>query len=90
MSQTIPSGPYFGFTKTELQTELERYKSAVKQSGSSLIGASQSGQSYQWGPRGDWNLAEWQDNLQAALAFFGLADCPPGSNEVVRYGNYTY
>jgi hypothetical protein len=85
MSQTIPSGPYFGFTKPELDQELLRYKAAVKQSGSRLAGASQSGQSYQFGPRGDWSLADWQEHLQAALAYFGAADEPPGSNVVVRF-----
>ncbi len=84
MAQTIPSGVYFGFTKTELQTELERYKDAVKTSASSLQGASQNGQSYSFGPRQDMNLAEWQQELQAALAYFGLAECPPRDRQVVR------
>lgn len=85
MSLTIPSGPYFGFTRAELDAELVRYKAAVKQAGSRLAGASQSGQSYQFGPRSDWNLAEWQEQLQAALAYFGAADEPPGSDVVVRF-----
>jgi hypothetical protein len=85
MSQTIPSGPYFGFTKPELDQELTRYKAAVKGSGSRLAGASQNGQSYQFGPRGDWSLDEWQQHLQAALAFFGAADEPQGNTQVVRF-----
>lgn len=85
MSLTIPSGPYFGFTLPELQAELARYKAAVKTSASPLAGASQNGQSYQFGPRQDMSLAEWQVALQAALAFFGRADEPPGSDEVVRF-----
>lgn len=85
MSQTIPTGPYLGFTRAELQGELIRYKAEVKKSGSRLTGASQSGQSYQFGPRADMSLAEWSDNLQAALAFFGDADEPYGENMVVRF-----
>jgi hypothetical protein len=79
MAQTIPSGVYFGFTKTELQTELTRYKAAVKTSASNLIGASQNGQSYSFGPRQDMSLSDWQQELQQALAFFDLADdlAPP-------------
>lgn len=84
MAQTIPSGVYFGFTKTELQTELERYKDAVKTSGTNLQGASQNGQSYTWGPRQDMSLAEWQIALQEALSFFSLAECVPQNREVVR------
>lgn len=84
MSQTIPSGPYFGFTLPELRAELIRYKEQVKSSGSRLTGASQNGQSYQFGPRADWNIQEWQENLQAALAWFGQADNPPGDTAVVR------
>ena len=85
MPSTLPSGPYFGFTKAELDQELARYKAAVKQSGSRLAGASQSGQSYQFGPRSDWNLAEWQHELQAALAYFGEADEPPGDAVAIRF-----
>jgi hypothetical protein len=85
MPQTIPSGPYFGFTKPELDAELVRYKQARTQSGSRLAGASQSGQSYTFGPRADWSLDEWQQQLQAALAYFGAADEPPSDREVVRF-----
>lgn len=86
MSQeTIPSGVYFGFTKAELQAELVRYKAAVKQAGSRLAGASQNGQSYSFGPRSDLTLEGWQIELQAALAYFGEADEPPGNNVVVRF-----
>lgn len=74
MAQTIPSGIYFGFSKSELQTELARYKAAVKTSGSNLQGASQNGQSYSFGPRQDMTLSEWQEAIQNALSFFDLAD----------------
>lgn len=85
MSNTVPSGPYFGFTKPELDAELQRYKAAVKQSGSRLAGASVNGQSYTFGPRADMSLAEWQQALQAALAYFGAADPAPADIEVVRF-----
>jgi len=81
MAQTIPGGIYFGFTKAELQTELTRYKAAVKTSGSNLQGASQNGQSYSFGPRQDMILSEWQQALQDALSYFDLADplTPPAT-----------
>lgn len=74
MSQTIPSGVYFGFTLLELKQELIRYKNAVKESGSDLLGASVNGQSFNFGPRRDMSLTDWQQELQAALAYFGWAD----------------
>ena len=73
MAQTIPTGIYFGFTKSEIQTELERYKAEVKGSATGLTGASQNGQSYTFGTRTDMTLAEWSEELQSAMAFFGLA-----------------
>lgn len=84
MADTIPTGIYFGFTKAELKTELERYKAAVKTSGSELAAAQQNGQSYSFGPRQDMSLGEWQIELQAALAYFDEACYPPGSDVVVR------
>ncbi len=85
MASTVPTGPYFGFTKPELDTELARYKAAVKQSADRLAGASVNGQSFTFGPRGDMSLAEWQQSLQAALAYFGAAEEPLGSDVVVRF-----
>lgn len=85
MPDTIPSGPYFGFTLPELRQELVRYKAAVKQAGSPLAGASVNGQSFSFGPRRDMSLSEWQIALQDALAHFGEADAAPGSTAVVRF-----
>src|SRR4051812_30969204 len=76
MAQTIPTGIYFGFTKAEVLTELERYKTEVKSAATGLAGASQNGQSYTFGERDDMTLAEWSEELQAAMAFFGLAYDP--------------
>lgn len=75
-TEVVPAGPYFGFTLpagtnngSNLEDELTRYLAARKQSGSRLSGASVNGQSYQFGPRGDWNLDEWQAALQAAFFY---------------------
>lgn len=73
MALTIPTGYYFGFTQAEIKEELTRYKSEVKSSGTQLSGATQNGQSYTFGPRHDLTLAQWADELQSAMAFFGLA-----------------
>jgi hypothetical protein len=85
MASTVPTGIYFGFTKPELNDELARYKAAVKQSGSNLVGAGINGQSFTFGPRGDMSLEQWQQELQAALAYFGDGDAPSGSAQVVRF-----
>lgn len=90
MAQTIPSGVYFGFSKAEIQTELTRYKEAVKTSSSNLQGASQNGQSYSFGSRQDMTLAEWQVAIQEALSYFDLAECLPGRDAVVRFGTGGY
>ena len=73
MAQTIPAGIYFGFNKAQIQAELPRYIGEVQLMGSPLVGASQNGQSYTFGPRKDLTLQDWQMELQAAMAFFGLA-----------------
>ncbi len=75
-TEVVPCGPYFGFALqsgtqggSNLEDELTRYMTARRQSGSRLAGASVNGQSFQYGPRGDWNLDEWQSNLQAAFNY---------------------
>lgn len=89
MALTIPTGIYFGFTKAEIQDELLRYKDEVKLAASTLSGASQNGQSYTFGPRKDLSLSDWQEELQAAMAFFGLAYelAPPSTLIDFRGGN---
>lgn len=64
----VISGPYLGFTKAELLVELARYKDAAKAAGSRLTGATVNGQSFTYGPRGDWSLQQWSRQLQAALS----------------------
>ena len=74
--QVVPSGPYFGFTLTagtnsgnNLEDELTRYLAARSQSGSRLTASGINGQSFQFGPRADWSLDEWQMQLQAAFYY---------------------
>jgi hypothetical protein len=62
-------GPYFGFTIAELNTELARYKAAVKQSFSRLHGSSINGQSFTFGDRTDGSLEDWQIALQSAFYY---------------------
>lgn len=85
LHNAVPTGPYFGFTKPELDAELIRYKAEVKKRGSSLTSASVNGQSFQFGARRDGSLEEWQIALQEALAFFGAADCPPPTSVPVSF-----
>lgn len=75
-SEVVPVGPYFGFTLpagtqsgNNLEDELTRYMTARRQSGTRLVGATVNGQNYQFGPRGDWSLDEWQQQLQCAFAY---------------------
>lgn len=83
----VQFGPYFSFSKTELDTELARYKAALKASaGSNLQGSSIVGESYSFGPRQDWSLAQWQEHIQGAYAQVapGLYEDPPGNGFAMR------
>lgn len=91
-AQVVPTGPYFGFTLTtgtnsgaNLEDELTRYQAARIQSGSRLLGANVNGESYQFGPRGDWTLEEWQMQLQAAFYYLDPGRYPmqPPTNAAV-------
>lgn len=81
-SQTVPFGPYFGFTLSELKAELDRYKSARKLAFSKLTGSSIVGQTYSFGARIDGNIDEWQNDIQVALYWLdpGLYPFPPPTN----------
>lgn len=67
-TSTVRSGPYFGFTKAEMLVELDRYKAAVKTTGSSVQGGTVNGQSVTYGPRRDWSIDQWGVNIRNALA----------------------
>lgn len=83
MALTIPTGLYFGFTQAEIVAELTRYKQEVQSSGTQLAGATQNGQTYTFGQRKDMTLSQWQEELQSAMAFFGLAyDLAPPSTVI--------
>lgn len=79
----VPHGPYFGFTKAELNAELTRYKTAVSGAGSELLGASVNGQSYTFGPRRDWSLAQWQEQLQKAMSLLDPERVNPVRNTML-------
>jgi hypothetical protein len=85
MQPTIPSGRYRGFNKSQIIAARQQYIAEVQRSGSRLAGASQSGQSYQFGPRADWSLDEWNDELSSAEAYFGIGDEPEGDSVVIRF-----
>ncbi len=80
----VQSGPYAGFTKTEMDTEWARYKAALQKSGSSLIGASIGGQSLQFGPRHDWTLDAWGRQVRQALSQVSPDFIAPSSQIQVR------
>ncbi len=86
MTDTVPTGPYFGFTYAELQQELIRYKAEVRTSGTRLVGATVNGQNFQFGNR-EGSIAEWQTDLQAAMAYLrpDLHDAPPTDRSAVRF-----
>ena len=61
-------GPYTGFTKAEMKSEWDRYKTELQGSGSRLMGSSIHGDSFQFGPRSDWTLQEWGRAIRYALS----------------------
>lgn len=71
MAQTVQHGPYFGFTASEIDTELERYKDAVKKAThgpGGIQSASINGRSFSYGNGRGWSLEEWQAEIQDAQA----------------------
>lgn len=86
-SNKVISGPYFGFTRAEMRAEYDRYKEAMQKSGSRLSGAAISGQSFTYGPRGDWSLTTWARELQAALAQVDPDFCTPSSTIAARFSS---
>lgn len=86
-SSKVITGPYFGFTKAEMRTEYDRYKAEIQKSGSRISGASISGQSFTYGPRGDWSLQTWAVNLRSALAQVDPDFLPPSGQIVTRFSS---
>lgn len=64
----VQTGPYSGFTREEMRTEWERYKDALKTSGSNLASVSLNQQAFSLAARRDWSLAEWGKQVRNALA----------------------
>lgn len=69
---SVQAGPYFGFSLSEMQAQLARYKAtvaALTPGAGNIVSASVNGSSFTYGPNGTWSLAEWQAEIQAALAW---------------------
>ena len=67
----VPAGPYFGFTLSELETELTAYKAARVAFSTSLASASVNGQSFQFADLDKQRAAldTKQIDLQIAFAY---------------------
>ena len=64
-------GPYWGATLAEMQAEKARVKAAVLSAthgSKNIVGASVNGKSFSYGPSGVWSLAQWQAEVQDAMA----------------------
>jgi hypothetical protein len=81
----VQTGLYAGFTKAEMQIEFGRYKTALKSTGSRLIGSSVNGQSFQFGPRADLSLSEWSRQIRSALSQVDPDFLAPSSQVEVRF-----
>lgn len=86
LSNRVMTGIYAGFTRAEMLTEWERYKAALKKSGSRLMGASVNGQSFQFGPRSDMSLTSWGRAVRMALSQVDPDWIGPSSTIAVRFG----
>jgi len=76
--EVVPAGPYFGFTRAEMLTELARYKAARANPGSRLVQSTVNGQSYTFSSNADWlsYMNDWQLNIQAAMAYIDPGQFP--------------
>ena len=83
----VQTGTYAGFTKAEMDTEFARFKTALTASGSRLIGSSVNGESFQFGPRSDWNLHEWGRQVRAAMAQVSPDFLAPSQTIGVRFSD---
>lgn len=87
--ETVPTGPYFGFTLAEMEIELERHKADRKRSGSNLISSSVNGQSFTFGNRADGSLEQRGQDIQAALYYLDPGRYPfqpPTNSAVISQG----
>ena len=87
-ARTVQNGPYWGFTKPQLDTERARYVAARQAANSDLVGTSVNGQSYSFGERRDGSLDQWQQALQAAFYQVDPSSAqtpPPTSRATVRF-----
>ena len=68
---SVQFGLYYGFSLAEMQAELARYKAAVQAvsgGASHIVSASVNGSSFTYGPNADLSLAQWQAEIQNAMA----------------------
>ena len=68
---TVQAGLYWGFSLAEMQAELARYKAAVQAmtaGAGHITSASVNGSSFSYGPNADLSLAQWQAEIQTAMA----------------------
>lgn len=70
-SASVQFGLYYGFSLAEMQAELARYKAvvqAVTGGAGHVVSASVNGSSFTYGPNADLSLAQWQAEIQNAMA----------------------
>lgn len=68
---SVQFGLYYGFSLAEMQAELARYKAAVQAvtgGAGHVVSASVNGSSFTYGPNSDLSLAQWQAEIQNAMA----------------------
>jgi hypothetical protein len=68
---SVQFGLYYGFSLAEMQAELARYKAAVQAvtgGAGHVVSASVNGSSFTYGPNADLSLAQWQAEIQNAMA----------------------
>lgn len=69
---SVPVRPYLGFSLSEMQAELARYKAAMQAitpGPGNIVSASANGSSFTYGPNGSWSLEQWGAEIQAAMSF---------------------
>lgn len=81
---TVPAGPYFGFTLSEMEAELDAYKADRKALSNLLQGASVAGQSFQFAElqKQRDTMDQRQNDIQIALNYLDPGRFPfrPPSN----------
>ena len=87
---TVPTGPYWGFTLVELETEQANLKAQVQALNASLVGSSVNGQSFQFSDPAAQRreLIARQQDLQAAMFYLDpgrYPAIPPTNSSVAAF-----